>query len=234
MRVATWNIRKARGLDGRRDPGRVIAVLAELGADIVALQEADLRLGHRPAALPRAHLEAETGLHLVELAPNPASLGSHGNALLVRRGLTVRAAARIPLPNLEPRGAVMAEIQGPLGPVTVVGTHLGLLRSWRRRQLRAIRDHLDAAALPVTLILGDFNEWHPERGLEALRPDFSLVAPGPSFHAARPLMSLDRIAHGRAFAPLGASVQMSGHARTASDHLPVVADFALREAVRAG
>jgi endonuclease/exonuclease/phosphatase family metal-dependent hydrolase len=40
--VASYNIRKAVGLDRRRDPGRIIAILAEIDADIVALQEADM------------------------------------------------------------------------------------------------------------------------------------------------------------------------------------------------
>jgi endonuclease/exonuclease/phosphatase family metal-dependent hydrolase len=54
IRLASWNIRKCVGLDRRRDPHRVARVLAGIGADVVALQEADRRLGKRPAALPAA------------------------------------------------------------------------------------------------------------------------------------------------------------------------------------
>ena len=228
LRVATWNIRKAVGLDRRRDPSRVLSVISHLGADIVALQEADLRLGPRRAALPRTQLEAETGMQVVELADNDVSLGSHGNALLVAPGLTVRRAARIPLPGLEPRGAVIAEIEVPAleGPVHVIGTHLGLLRRWRRRQLATILDHLSDDAQAHCLILGDFNEWHAIRGLEALESDFTVLAPGRSFHAARPVAALDRIAHGPGLRPLSAGVEEHGPARMASDHLPVWAEFA--------
>ncbi len=230
LRVATWNIRKAVGLDRRRDPGRVLSVIARLGADIVALQEADLRLGPRRAALPRSQLEAETALRVVDLADNDVSLGSHGNALLVARGLEVRHAARIPLPGLEPRGAVIAEIEVPAlgGSVHVVGTHLGLLRRWRRLQLATILEHLPDGAADRTLILGDFNEWHAMRGLEALESAFSVLSPGHSFHAARPVAALDRIAHGPGLRPLSAGVERQGPARVASDHLPVWAEFAWR------
>ncbi len=228
LRVATWNIRKAVGLDRRRDPARVIAAIADLRADIVALQEADLRLGARPAALPAAEVEAVTGMAVVDVGGNPGSLGVHGNALLVRRDLLVRAAAAIELPALEPRGAITAEIAVPglEARVRVVATHLGLLRAWRRRQLATIRTGLDAAALPNTLILGDFNEWSTVRGLEALAPDFAVLAPGASFHAARPLAPLDRIAHGRGLHAFGAGVVREGPSRIASDHLPVWAEFA--------
>lgn len=227
LRVATWNIRKAVGLDRRRDPARVIQVIARLGADIVALQEADLRLGSRPAALPRHEIEAETGMEVVGVAQNAVSLGSHGNALLVRRGLTVRAAARIELPGLEPRGAVTAEVDVPgMGfPVLVVATHLGLLRPWRRRQLSTIRSHLPDGSTPRALILGDFNEWSAAHGLEELDPHFAVLAPGPTFHAARPWAKLDRIAHGAALRFVGAGVERRGIARFASDHLPVWAEF---------
>jgi len=227
LRVATWNIRKAVGLDRRRDPGRVLSVIAGLEAQIVALQEADLRLGPRRAALPRAQLEAETGMVVVDLADNDVSLGSHGNALLVARGLEVLHAARIPLPGLEPRGAVIAEIAVPAlgGAVHVVGTHLGLLRRWRRLQLATILDHLPPRAGPHGLILGDFNEWHAMRGLEALESTFSVLSPGSSFHSARPVAALDRIAHGPGLRPVSAGVERHGPARVASDHLPVWAEF---------
>ena len=39
MRVATYNVHSCIGGDGRHDPERVATVIAELNADIVALQE---------------------------------------------------------------------------------------------------------------------------------------------------------------------------------------------------
>ena len=45
--VASYNMRKAVGTDRRRRPDRVLAVLKEIDADIVALQEADKRFGDR-------------------------------------------------------------------------------------------------------------------------------------------------------------------------------------------
>src|SRR5215208_6629878 len=50
--VASYNMRKAIGLDRRRDPNRVLTVLREIDADIVALQEADKRFGGRASAVP--------------------------------------------------------------------------------------------------------------------------------------------------------------------------------------
>ena len=60
VRVASYNIRKARGLDQVRAPERILAVINGLNADVVAVQEADHRLGDRPAAIPREMIEKET------------------------------------------------------------------------------------------------------------------------------------------------------------------------------
>ena len=225
MRIASYNIRKAVGLDWRRDPFRIIRVLADLDADVVALQEADKRLGARPAVLPDDLLYEHTGLRIVDVVDGPSS-GWHGNALLVRDGFTVHDAERLVLPGIEPRGAIVADLTGPEGDVTVVGTHLGLRRSCRQLQLAHLRDAVDARA-PRTIIAGDMNEWSPRIGFDLLKDQFDLIAPGPSFHASRLLAPLDRFALGKSFRLDDAGVVLKGEARRASDHLPIWMDAEL-------
>ncbi len=239
MRLATYNMRKAVGLDRRRDPGRVLYVINALEADVVVLQEADRRLGPRPSALPRRDIEQHSDFVPAPLALNGVSLGFHGNAVLVRRGLEVSKVARIDLPGLEPRGAVMLEIADNLSPVglspvglspvglRLVGLHLGLMRRHRRAQLAQIKHALNGTAMP-TAILGDFNEWSPRQGLEELEADFTLHAPGRSYHAARPVAALDRVALSAGLELRDAGVDESKRARIASDHLPVWVDVALK------
>ncbi len=223
MRVASYNIRKAVGLDWRRDPFRIARVVEDLRADIVALQEADKRLGARPAALP-SEAVSETGLIPVDMGNGP-SLGWHGNALLIRPDWTCRSVQRLDLPGLEPRGAVLAEINTPLGPAIVAATHLGLDRRSRQRQLRAILAAIGPERLPRAIVLGDFNEWSPSQGVAPLNAGLNLVAPGPSFHAARPVACLDRIALGRRWRCDATGVVRSALSRHASDHLPVWAEI---------
>ena len=71
LRIASYNMRKAMGTDRKRDPARILRVIQTLAADIVVLQEADMRLGHRPSALPMDQVTAQTGLIAV---PVPLSL----------------------------------------------------------------------------------------------------------------------------------------------------------------
>lgn len=227
IRFASYNIRKARGLDQRRDPTRILDVINGLEADVIALQEADRRLGDRPAALPRTLVEDYTDFDVLPVARTDVSLGWHGNAVLVRKGMAVSDVSLVTLPGLEPRGAVRFSME-LARPVTVVGTHLGLVRRYRRRQLARIAAHVRDARDVV--ILGDFNEWSPTRGLEPLDADFSVLSPGRSFHAARPVAALDRIAHSHDLSVVDAGVEQGALARRASDHLPVWADMRLDHA----
>lgn len=223
VKIVSYNIRKAVGLDRRRHPERILSILGGLDADVVVLQEADRRLGSRPTALPRFLIEQETDYRAVDLARTDVSLGWHGNAVLVRRGLKIDETAHFDLPGLEPRGAVMVG----LGGLHVVGAHLGLLRRWRLRQMRAILDHLGTKARHA-IVCGDFNEWSRDGGFEPWNDVLRVVSPGATFHAARPVAPLDRFAHGPGVQLRETGVLRQGAARIASDHLPVwcVADAA--------
>ena len=224
LKLVSYNIRKAIGLDRRRDPRRTIDVINRLEADVVILQEADRRLGQRPSALPRGILASETDLVPVPLAENNVSLGSHGNTILVRKGLAFSAAERLELPGLEPRGAVSVEIEGRL---KLVGTHLGLLRRYRHQQMRELAQKLAKTPLP-TAVLGDFNEWSPKRGFEPLEVDFDVHSPGNSFHASRPVACLDRIAISPGIEIRDSGVVQTGLAKVASDHLPIWVDIRVK------
>lgn len=216
LKIASYNIRKAVGRDLRRDPARVLSVLTEIDADVVVLQEADRRLGPRPTAIPRVLIYEETDYMVADVARNEVSIGWHGNAILVRRDLPMTRTRHIELPGLEPRGAVSVEVAG----LNIVGTHLGLLRSWRHRQMAAIlRDVEESRAR--TLIVGDFNEWSDVRGFEPWARDFKVHYPGRSFPTPRPIAALDGIAHGSAISVLSSGVVKSGKARMASDHFPI-------------
>ncbi|WP_245586703.1 endonuclease/exonuclease/phosphatase family protein [Pleomorphomonas oryzae] len=232
VRVASYNIHKAIGNDGTYDPARTISVIAEIDADIIALQEADRRLGDRKGRLNLATLEKETGLTLVPLAARPMSHGWHGNALFYRRGTVIRA-ERLHLPHAEPRGAVLAEFDIGGRRLRVVAAHLGLLSRTRRLQMERLRSQLEAREPMPTLLCGDFNEWRPGRTnspLERLSPLFQTANAVPSFPSRRPVFPLDRIFGWPDGLISDFGIHDSPTARRASDHLPVKAVIDLKSA----
>jgi endonuclease/exonuclease/phosphatase family metal-dependent hydrolase len=226
LRVASWNIHKAVGTDRRRDADRVLAGIAALRADIVALQEADFRLGDRPSALPRDRIADLTGLEPLPIGRNAISLGWHGNALLARPGIHVSGLERLDLPGHEPRGAVIVDLDTP-APLRVVAVHLGLLRAARRRQLDAIKAALLRHPVRPTVILGDFNEHSRRVGLGRIATPFVILPTAPTFPARRPFLPLDRIVHSPDLdlVPLR-HVLPGGH--QPSDHLPLLAELRWR------
>jgi endonuclease/exonuclease/phosphatase family metal-dependent hydrolase len=227
IRIASYNMRKARGLDQKRRPERTCQVINDLAADIVILQEADKRLGQRPPALPRSMIETETDFDLVEVSANGISIGWHGNAILARKGLSVDSVQRLELPGLEPRGAVKVALNIGAG-LCLVAAHLGLRRRDRRVQLQSLNDV--TADDRHCIIAGDFNEWSANNGIEPLAERFYTHSPGRSFHARRPIAGLDRFAITQDITLHDAGVDEGALAKVASDHLPVWADICIPSA----
>lgn len=225
LRIASYNIRKAMGTDRRRDPARILRVISDLGADVVALQEADLRLPPRRPVFLRQEIYERTGLVPVSFEHGRESLGWHGNALLVSPGFQVIERHHHDLPGLEPRGLVSALLARGDQRLRVVGVHLGLLRQSRRQQLSALLEMIPPGEEVPTLIAGDFNERSLEVGLGRLAKRFRILSGGPTYHARRPVFALDRMAVTQEFQPLRMEVHRSAEADRASDHLPLVGEF---------
>ncbi len=271
LRVATFNICSGRidGVPGQ--PAQLEAAIAELGADVVAVQEVDRgqeRSGGRNQAQdaaaglgPDAHwrfaatLTGTPGFEWEPVAdPDSASetAPTYGIALLSRypvlhwEHLTLAPApVRSPLvlPNPaggsgapgrpgvvllrdEPRVALAAVIDAPVGPITVVATHLSFTPGWNLRQLRQIRTWMraeqQAHRFPRALVLaGDLNL--PGR-VPALATGLQRGVIAPTFPAARPRIQLDHLLPSPA-------VQLQGGRAVRlpiSDHCALIADVTLR------
>ena len=222
--VASYNIHKCVGTDGRFEPARIAAVIAEMGADVVAVQEADQRFGRRRGLLDLKALERQTGLSLIPTSEAADGHGWHGNALLLKTG-QVRSMRRLALPGAEPRGALLVDLELPAGPLRIVAAHLGLLRRSRRWQVRSILDAIEEGPPMPILLLGDLNEWRPGRrsSLHELRPLFGPLTHGHfSFPSYFPVIALDRVI-GSPGLVTTLEVHDSPLAQVASDHLPLKA-----------
>ena len=249
--VASFNIRKAIGTDRKRRPERILDVLAEIDPHVVALQEADKRVGTRAAAVPHGLIDSHGAFDAVDfdvshpklldrVPDHPVTrgfierldtrnLGWHGNAILVKRGTRILDKVALDLPTFEPRGAVMAELEfGDGRQLRVIGMHLDLSGLWRKRQARRILAHVEArhAHMP-TVLMGDTNEWRDGGCLTEFGERFAAVSCGPSFHSRKPIAHLDRILVDRHVEIAEAGVHASDSARKASDHLPVWARLKL-------
>jgi endonuclease/exonuclease/phosphatase family metal-dependent hydrolase len=229
LSFASYNIHKAVGVDGRRDPDRILAVLREIDADVVALQEADRRFGQRPSVLPREAIDAHTPYRPVAISQRPDSIGWHGNALLVRREIEVADASIVPLPVVEPRGAIRADLVLGKHRLRVVGMHLDLSGLRRKHQIRSVLAHIAACDRHCPAVLmGDLNEWALHGGcFREFGEDWRVLSPGHSFPSRQPVAQLDRIVVSSQWQVIETGVHHSALAARASDHLPVKARLEL-------
>ena len=228
LTFASYNIHKAVGTDGRRDADRIITVLREIDADIIALQEVDRRIGQRASVLDRAALD-DTPWKPVDVARRPRSLGWHGNALLVRRRFRVLDTHPLDLPTLEPRGAACADVEVDGVRIRIAGMHLDLSGLRRRDQIKAVLRHI-AQCTPScpAVLLGDFNQWGNQTGaMKEFADGWHVLDTGRSFPSRRPIARLDRIVTSPEWGCLEQHVHHSAMAAQASDHLPIVAELEL-------
>ena len=242
-RILTYNVHRCVGTDRRLDVGRVAKVIAAYNPDIVALQELDvgrMRTGMVDQAHEIAH-QLDMTFHF-----NPAMKVEeelYGDALLTR--YPERLVQRAPLPGygrlgglLEPRGALWLAVDVDGVEVQVINTHLGLVP----REQQAQAESLAGAAWlehPLckgpTILLGDFNATSGSvvhriltRRLRDARERISgRREPTTTFPSKMPVLRIDHIFVNEAVKVDRIVAPFGPLTRTASDHLPLIADFSV-------
>lgn len=240
-RIATYNVHRCVGTDGRRSEQRVAEVITSLGVDLVGLQELDL--SRRAGGIDQSGVIAEhLGWHRFF---HPALRREHeeyGDAILSRHPIEFRQAGELTAPPPawcpESRGALWITADTPLGPVQVINTHLGL--GWRERliqaRLLAGGSWLGRMGDVPAVVMGDFNSLPLAAGVRLLarrlRSPVDLrraLISLRTFPTRLPLLALDHVLPSRHFDLAGLRVHRSALAATASDHFPLVAALRLKE-----
>jgi endonuclease/exonuclease/phosphatase family metal-dependent hydrolase len=232
LRVATYNVHRWQGVNGRAKPdvARAGYVISELEADVIALQEVlrpdDAGLG---AEDELGRLCEELDLHLAFAATRRHRRGQLGNAILSRFPITSISVLDISYSRIERRGALAAQVGCGVFSLGVVATHLSLVDRTRHRQVASLMAH-PALNAGSAVLMGDMNAWRNCKGSQVLQESLGLHHNHDwpaSFPASRPLLALDRI-YSRNADVIAVFQHDTPAARRASDHLPVVAELDLK------
>lgn len=236
MRLVTYNIHKGIGGGDRRYRlERILTVLAEMGPDLICLQEVDRNVRrsrfHDQPALLANHFDIAAILYQLNVRHRE---GGYGNLILSRWPFHHHYHVSLRLGRRKPRGAQLAVVATPEGPLHLVNLHLGLGEKERRWQASHLLHHplfLASAHLP-TLVAGDYNDWRNTLGRHRFAPhEFHLVTVPArrfrSFPSFLPVAALDKVFYRGAIELHRAHIFRSRLARRASDHLPLVVDFQL-------
>lgn len=224
LRIATYNVHDCIGRDRRFDPERIGAVVQEMEADLVALQEVTLdHAGHLAARLAR-----DTGMETRDGTLYPRGVGRYGNVILTRLPVLRSQLYDLSVANREPRGALELVVATDAGELRVCATHLGLRRAERRLQLARLAELLGPGD-EATVLAGDFNVWQHPRELAPLAATGFVHERVYSFPTwPYPMIALDRIFARKPVGIIRCHRHTSAVARVASDHYPVVAELALK------
>jgi len=241
LKVITYNIHKAIGVDRRFRPERIGQILQHYSADVVLLQEVD-------EGVPRSR-ELNLAKELAEALDYPyfalghnVSLrrGRYGNATLSR--FPILRERNIDLTLKESwirRGCQHTTLELAEGShLEVFNLHMGLAAGERRRQFELlVRSHEFSSVERKTPVLvgGDFNDWRSlllplfNNGLgftcATERRSAGPYRCIPTYPSVAPQGGLDRVYFRgplRLSSVYRCRLQI---ARLASDHLPIIAEF---------
>lgn len=221
IRLATWNIHAGIGADRRYNLARIIQLLRSHVPDIIALQEVDSR--GRMEDLPLDALTRALGEYSAEARTIVAPDGHYGHVLLSHWPMHDVRLHDLSVPHREARFAIEASLETPLGRLNVIAAHLGLMVGECRQQIERLAKIIGTSTGPL-VVVGDFNDWHGH-----VRHTFLPLLPDRSRHktfpARYPLLDIDGIYCRPAGLLKESWVDPAG--RSASDHLPVIADLSL-------
>ena len=227
IRVVTYNVHGAVGMDRRRLPSRQLELLHRFDADCIALQE----FVNYPVP-GGGHLLDHWCHHLGmegRFAPCFLRGGQEfGNAVLSRFPVKAWCEHDMSAPGAHRRVAL--ELSLDTGPKTlnIMTVHCAVRPRARALQQAMIMALVAEAREDVRILLGDFNEWHIwNPTFRALRGHFAVGPTLPTFPAVAPALALDRIWVSPPAGLLSTQVESRPPAPYASDHLPVLATVAL-------
>jgi endonuclease/exonuclease/phosphatase family metal-dependent hydrolase len=216
-------------------PERIVAVLREVHADVIALQEVLSVEGSARERDQARFIAQELGMGYRIGENRRLQGGAYGNVILSRLTLLGGHNYDITWRGRERRGCLRADIRARSGAVLhVFNVHLGTAFIERRHQARRlvsgeILNHEELRGARV--VLGDFNEWTHGLASRLLASHFQSADIRHHLRRARtypgvlPLLHLDHIYYDASLELLRLALHRSSTALVASDHLPLVADF---------
>jgi endonuclease/exonuclease/phosphatase family metal-dependent hydrolase len=231
VRVATYNIHRGRGLDGRTKIERIASVLASVDADIVALQEV---VGASPLKPGQAaELGAALGMGWVMAPTRHFRTALFGNVVLSRFPIRHHVQHDLTWKTCEHRGVQRVDLALDDDTLHFYNVHLGTSLLERRHQAAKCASFVhDRRVVGPKIVLGDFNEW--ARGiakdilaerLQSIDLSKHLKRGGRSYPGFFPVLHLDHIYYEGQVEVLKVTMPRDRMALIASDHLPLVADL---------
>lgn len=216
IRILSYNIRNAKGMDNVTDYQRIANIITQSKASIIALQELDSVTQRSKGVDVLKELSQTTGMYASYGAAISFQGGKYGVGVLSKeKPLNQKT---IPLPGTEePRVLLIVEFEH----YVVFCTHLSLTEKDRISAVKIIEEAIKAYQKPV-LLAGDLNDTPGSTMMQLLQHHFQLLSSNAfSFPSDKPDRCIDYILmhHKQKATVLQAEVL---NELVASDHRPVM------------
>lgn len=233
MRLLTYNVHAFVGTDNVYDPERVARVIEACRPNVVALQEVDF--GRGPVAEPSAleWLAGRLQMRFHFTYTRDGKRGHFGNAVLTPYELTLVAEGMLPRRRDEARAVQWLKVVSPHFQLQLMNTHLSVKLRERRAQVEALLGAewlVRASSEQALVVCGDFNSSPLSRVYRRLSHDLRDVQTRAerrlaTWPARMPFWRIDHLFVSRGVTIQAARVVDDALARTASDHLPLLAEL---------
>lgn len=235
IRIATYNVHKCVGIDGRESVERIAEVISEFNPDVVGLQEVLSIEGGRPQENQARYLADSLRMYLAIGEVRRIRGGAYGNVVLSKVPFHDVCQYDLSAPGREPRGCIRCSVRMRSGDlVYIYNLHLGTAYSERRWQTRKIfKEEIlrSKDLMGARVVLGDFNEWTQGLASTMLAAELkgadirSRLGRKKTYPGICPVLHLDHIYYDEDLTTDHAFLHRTVKSVLASDHLPLVADF---------
>ena len=248
IRILTYNMHRAIGVDRLFRPERIAKVINHHQADIVLLQEVDVGVPRsRNLDLAKEMAEAANYPHYATGLNVKLYKGQYGNATLSKFPITRARNINLTVGKRKARGCLHSTIEINNSSnfsqnLEVFNLHLGLSSQERVRQVGILIHSEEFSSLTPDspcLVGGDLNDWRT-----LLAPIFTDILnfecasnhssgyhnPYLTYPSFSPTGGLDKIFYRGPMKLIKRKRCWMGITRLASDHLPVIAEFELAAA----
>ena len=230
LRVATYNVHRCRGLDGRTNPVRIADVIRSIDADVVALQEV---IGAGPSSSGHAEqLGAQLDMGWAMAPTRRLRNSMFGNVVLSRLPIRHHAQYDLSWKTCEPRCYQRVDIAIGDDTLNLYNVHLGT--AFRERRYQAWRLSAivhDRRVGQPKIVLGDFNEWMRGLATQMLSERLQSIDLRGQLRRRRaypgvfPVLHLDHIYYDWSLEVAKLELPRTQFSLMASDHLPLVAEL---------
>ncbi|MCA9200468.1 MAG: endonuclease/exonuclease/phosphatase family protein [Planctomycetales bacterium] len=222
LRVLSYNIHHGEGNDGRFDLDRLAKIIQDSGADLVSLQEVDMRTAR------------SGGVHQLDSLRQAANFpfayfgkaidfqqGEYGNAVLSKWPAT--AVCNVQLPQVQPserRAALFVEFSFFETPIWFVATHLDAFNQANRTE-QAAAIVRQCQFRPNVVLAGDLNSVRSSAPMQLFQQTLTLCGEERATSPAhKPVRQIDYVAYRSRHLNV-VNVEVLDQP-VASDHLPLL------------